>query len=84
MITGCVTIDLSDGSRDRQVLDVLCRIPSGAQVVVDIGARRYVTHDAALWLHEHDARLSIQVQGSDPQAVLAFVMAGRTGEWAIA
>jgi hypothetical protein len=91
MISGTVYVDLSACDyttqlqrTDRYLLDVLNRVPDGARVVVDIGARAHVTQDAAVWLHDHDHRLAIEIRGSVPEAVAAFIRAGRTGEWAIA
>ena len=88
MITGSVIVDLSSDpgenfTRDRHRLAVLEHCPAGARVIVDIGSRTFVTHDAAVWLHEHDHRLSIEIRGSDPQAVLRFVLAGREGDWSV-
>ena len=92
MITGAVVVDLSEVDSwdevhqrtDRHLLDVLNRVPDGARVVVDIGSRRFVTQDAAAWLHEHDHRLQIEIRGIEPEAVAEFIRAGRTGKWAIA
>lgn len=90
MISGTVYVDLSacDYSSqlqltDRHLLDVLNRVPDGARVVVDIGGRLHVTQDAAVWLHDHDHRLDIEIRGAVPEAVAEFIRAGRTGEWAI-
>ena len=90
MISGTVYVDLSacDYSTqlqrtDRHLLDVLTRVPDGARVVVDIGNRTHVTQDAAVWLHEHDHRLSIEIRGSVPEAVADFIRAGRAGEWVV-
>jgi hypothetical protein len=87
VITGCVYVDLTvdpdDFSRDRRQLAVLEHCPDGARVVVDIGRRRYVTHDAAIWLHEHDHRLAIEIHGVEPDAVLRFVQAARAGDWSV-
>lgn len=90
MITGTVVIDLSacDYSSqmqrtDRHLLDVLNQVPDGARVIVNIGNRRHVTQDAAVWLHEHDHRLDIEIRGSSPDAVAAFIRAGRAGEWQV-
>lgn len=89
MIAGAVKLDLSrepEGehlSRDRRLLQVLELCPDGARVVVDIGSRKYVSQDAARWLHEHDHRLQIEVIGTDPTAVLRFVLAGRAGDWSV-
>jgi hypothetical protein len=90
MITGCVRINLSQDDyssqlqrTDRHLLDVLHRVPDGARVVVDIGDRKFVTQDAAAWLHEHDHRLSIEIHGTNPEAVAAFIHAGRSGDWGL-
>lgn len=91
MISGTVYVDLSASDHsdllqrtDRYLLDVLSMVPDGARVVVNIGDRQHVTQDAAVWLHEHDHRLVIDIQGTDPRAVARFVQAGRVGEWVIA
>ena len=68
---------------DRHLLDVLSRVPDGASVIVEIGCRKFVTQDAAIWLHEHDHRLEIEIHGTDPDAVARFIRAGRSGEWAV-
>jgi hypothetical protein len=89
MIAGAVKLDLSrepEGdqlNRDRRLLQVLDLCPDGARVVVDIGSRQYVSQDAAHWLHKHDHRLQIEVIGTDPAAVLQFVLAGRAGDWSV-
>jgi hypothetical protein len=90
VITGAVHIDLTAADyssqlarTDRHLLDVLNRVPDGARVVVDIGNRKFVTQDAAAWLHEHDHRLSIEIHGTHPEAVAAFIHAGRTGDWGL-
>lgn len=88
MIAGCLYVDLTRepdvyGSGDRQALDVLERCPDGARVVVDIGRREFVTQDAALWLHNHDHRLSIEIRGESPEAIRRFVSAARAGDWSV-
>ena len=89
MIAGAVKVDLSrepEGehlSRDRRLLQVLELCPDGARVVVDIGGRKHVSQDAAHWLHDHDHRLQIEVIGTNPAAVLQFVLAGRAGDWSV-
>lgn len=89
MITGRVMIslhrepDASDYARDRRALSRLEESPDGAEVIVDIGARQYVSEDAAHWLHQHDHRLQIVIQGSSPSAVATFVRAARAGEWSV-
>ena len=88
MITGelyvRLTVDPETGSTiDRRKLAVLERCPDGAQVVVDIGRRQYVSQDAAVWLHEHDHRLSITIRGEHPEAIARFVAAARAGEWSV-
>lgn len=89
MITGRIRIplmtepSLDDLNRDRRALAVLEACPNGAQVLIDIGGRAYVSEDAARWLHDHDHRLSITIQGSDPRAVATFVRAARVGEWSV-
>ena len=91
VITGTVYVDLSQVDSamalyqrgDRYLLDVLNRVPDGACVIVDIGDRSFVTQDAARWLHEHDHRLSIDIHGTDPDAVARFIRAGRAGEWSV-
>lgn len=91
MITGTILIDLSgvDESMavyqrgDRYLLDVLHMVPDAAHVVVDIGDRKFVTQDAATWLHEHEHRLSIEIRGTNPRAVQCFISAARSGEWAV-
>ena len=89
LITGCVVIDLSTeptvgGNRDRRLLDQLASAPDGCRVVVNVGRRSYVSQDAARWLHEHDHRLFIEIQGARAAAVARFVQAARTGEWGLA
>lgn len=89
MISGTIYVDLSmaDGSTergqrpDRYLLDVLPRVPDGARVVVDIGNRQRVSQDAAVWLHDHNHRLEIEIRGTNPEAVATFIRAGRAGEW---
>ena len=88
MISGTVYVDLSASDystqlqrSDRYLLDVLNRVPDGARVVVDIGSRQHVTQDAAVWLHDHDHRLDIEIRGTIPEAVAAFIRGGRAGEW---
>lgn len=89
MITGRVYISLvrepggDDWGCDRRALMMLASCPDGAEVVVDIGARAYVSEDAAQWLHEHDHRLQIFIHGSNPSAVATFVRAARAGEWSV-
>lgn len=91
MISGTVYVDLSafdaGAARlqrtDRYLLDVLNRVPDGARVVVDIGDRAHVSQDAAVWLHNHDHRLLIEIQGTNPDAVASFIRAGRAGEWQV-
>lgn len=92
MIGGVIRIDLSEVDdsfyqlqrSDRHRLDVLSLVPDGVRVIVDIGDRRHVTQDAAVWLHEHDHRLEIEIHGTDPKAVADFIRAGRSGEWLFA
>jgi len=85
VIAGSVVLDLSrepgldDDSRDRRTLARLLAVPDGASVVVNIGSRRFVTIDAARWLHEHGQRLDITIEGTDPDAVRDFVAAARSG-----
>jgi len=86
VIRGEVYIDLTlepdtGSSQERRKLQVLQGCPDGAVVVVDIGRRNFVTHDAATWLHEHAGRLAITIRGTDPQAVAHFVSAARAGDW---
>ena len=88
MIGGEVYIDLTlepevGGSRDRRRLQSLAACPDGASVIVDIGRRKFVTGDAARWLHEHDHRLAITIRGVDPLAVARFVSAARAGGWSV-
>ena len=89
MITGSIYIDLSDegdiifDNRDRNALVVLEQCPDGAHVVVDIGGRKFVTEDAARWLHAHDHRLQVDIRGRRPDAVLRFVTAARAGTWSV-
>lgn len=88
MITGSVYVDLTKepdvaDSLDRRQLAVLEDCPDGARVVVDIGRRAFVTHDAAVWLHDHDHRLQIEIHGTNPGAVTRFVRAGRAGDWSV-
>lgn len=88
MIGGVVTVDLTVepelfDSRDRQKLAVLGVCPDGVRVIVDIGRRQFVSQDAAFFLHEHDHRLSIEIHGEDPAAVLRYVQAARVGGWAV-
>lgn len=92
MITGCIYLDLTfdpmavapgelHDAHDRRVLQRLSSCPDGVRVIVDIGRRKWVTHDAAVWLHEHDHRLQIEIRGEDPDAVRQFIRAGRAGRW---
>ena len=89
MITGAVRIDLhgdaddwmNAGYADRCALEVLRRCPDGARVIVDIGNRFHVTDDAVHWLHDHEQRLVIEIQGADPETVAKFVRAARLGTW---
>jgi hypothetical protein len=90
VITGTVFIDLSEVDTgmaqfqraDRYLLDVLSAVPDGARVVVNVGDRRYVSQDAAVWLHDHDHRLEIEIQGTDPRTVARFIRAARCGgDW---
>lgn len=91
MITGCVVINLANvdlaadpysrQNTDRHMLDVLRAVPDGARVVVDIGNRQHVSQDAAVWLHDHDHRLEVEIRGTDPAAVSRFIRAGRAGSW---
>jgi hypothetical protein len=88
MITGCVFIKLDvdpteDFSLDRRKLAALDRCPDGAEVLVDIGRRQFVTQDAASWLHRHDHRLSITIVGECPDAVGHFIAAARAGLWSV-
>jgi hypothetical protein len=90
VIGGAVWVDLADVPEaddlqrlDRHRLAVLERTPDGARVTVDIGARTYVSQDAAYWLHHHDARLDITITGTEPASVLAFVRAARAGDWSV-
>ncbi|CAN5398296.1 hypothetical protein BH11ACT8_BH11ACT8_04340 [soil metagenome] len=90
-ITGSVTIRLyADDenltvlqSADRRALLCLAEIPDGAAVTVDIGERRYVSADAARWLHEHIDRLHLRIDGTKPEAVADFVKAARDGYWSV-
>jgi hypothetical protein len=86
MIRGTVRIDLSvdvelGDTRDRQQLSVLENCPDGAHVIIDLGARRHVSQDAATWLHQHDARLDIEICAERPDAVGALLRAARAGQW---
>lgn len=89
MIAGRVIVDLArveesaseEARHDRRQLAVLEHCPDGAEVIIRIGRRQYVTQDAAHWLHEHDERLSITIEGDLPDAVLNFVRAARAGDW---
>lgn len=87
MITGSIYIDLTREptaerpNRDRRALAILEQCPDGARVIVDIGRRTLVTSDAAAWLHEHGARLLIEVRGTRPIAVSHFIAAARAGDW---
>ena len=89
MIRGQITIslerepDLANEGCDRRALGVLDRCPDGASVIVRIGRRRFVSQDAACWLHEHDHRLQITIDGDEPEGVLRFVQAARSGEWSV-
>lgn len=91
MIGGRIVIDLSavssdgweEAHSDRHKLQVLDQCPDGVEVVVQIGQRRYISQDAAYWLHQHDARLQILIEGADPKAVQHFVAAARAGEWSV-
>lgn len=90
MITGSVYIALPEtehceqASADRRALDVLRQCPDGAHVIVDLGERVYPSQDAALWLHQHDHRLRIDIRGCDPAVVDRFVRAARAGMWEVA
>lgn len=89
MITGSIYVKLPElrddwpnqGGADRRALSVLRQCPDGADVIVDIGDRDYVSQDAAIWLYEHDHRLRIDIRGSKPRAVQEFVGAARAGTW---
>lgn len=90
MISGALRVDLTEVPEaadlqrlDRHRLAALDRAPDGARVTVDIGCRTYISQDAAYWLHRQDARLDITITGTEPDAVLAFVMAARAGEWSV-
>jgi len=89
VITGCILIDLSTeptpgDNRDRRLLDQLTAAPDGCRVVVNIGNRRFISQDAARWLHDHDHRLFIEIQGARTAAVARFVQAARSGDWSLA
>ena len=89
MISGSIRIDLAGdpddwlnaGHADRRALEAMRMCPDGARVIVDIGNRWHVTDDAIGWLHEHQQRLDIEIQGADPAAVAKFVRAARAGTW---
>lgn len=91
MIGGRIIVDLSaadanaasEAHTDRSRLQMLEHCPDGAEVTVFIGQRRYVSQDAAVWLHEHDSRLEITIEGADPDVVLKFVRSARSGEWSV-
>jgi hypothetical protein len=75
--------DHDDPSRDRRALGVLEQCPDGAVVRVRIGRRRFISQDAAVFLHEQDHRLVIIIVGVYPDVVGRFVQAARAGEWAV-
>ena len=79
-ITVDVTADYDETySSDRRELQVLERVPDGARVVVDIGARKWFNQDTAIWLHRHGDRLNIEITGRDPDVVDCLVRAARSG-----
>lgn len=86
MVTGACYVDLSTeptdvfDNRDRRELAALEFVPDGARLVVFVGARRWVTDDAARWLHNQSDRLLIEVQGSPNGDVRRWVEAIRTGK----
>lgn len=84
MIRGQVYVDLRTepelfSTLDRQRLSILDRCPSGATVIVDLGARDFLTADTLYWIKHHEARLDIVIQAQDPEAVARFVLGGRAG-----
>lgn len=89
-ITGSLTIHLDEipelfqqQRTDRAALQILDRVPDGAAVTVDIGSRRYVSEDAAIWINRHVDRLHVRIDGTDPDAVHDFVTAARSGQWSV-
>lgn len=80
MITGTVVVNLTlaeDGREqldvDRRALSVLPVCPDGAHVLIDLGARRYVSHEVAHLVHEHEHRLLLDIRGAHPAAVADLV-----------
>ena len=91
MITGSIYINLPElkndwlnqSHADRRALTVLDDCPDGVTVIIDIGAREFVSQDAAIWLHKHDHRLQVDIRGSRPMAVARFIAAARAGSWEV-
>ena len=87
MVTGSVYIDLSHepdtcSSADRQSLASIEHVPDGARVVVEIGARQFLSSDAVRFLHPHAERLEIDVRGTSGAQVRTWVEAIRAGrDW---
>lgn len=86
MITAALLVDLSrepdvlaNEARDRRQLMTVGSAPDGARVIVMIGDRVWYSHDAIRILHEHSARLSIEIIGPDPAVLTAWVNAVGTG-----
>lgn len=90
MVTGSVRVDLSVepdtfSNADRNALAQLDQVPDGAHVVVDVGSRRFVSVDAAKWLHRNAHRLAIEIQGTPAADIRAWVDAARGGRlWEVA
>jgi hypothetical protein len=78
-VTAVVLYDLSDVARERQRhrLSTLPEVPSGATVVVVVGALA-PDPEAARLLAEHEARLTIEVQAVTPYTARRWVDAVRT------
>lgn len=84
MVTGSVRVDLTVepdtfSNADRTALAALDSVPDGAHVVVDVGARRFVSIDSARWLHRNADRLDIEIQGTPAADIRAWVDAARGG-----
>ena len=83
-ISAFITVDLTADydetySSDRRRLQVLERVPDGARVVIDVGARQWFNQDTASWLHRHGERLNIEITGRDPNVVDRLVRGARSG-----
>lgn len=87
MVTGRVRVDISkwtadpyeDERNDRHALMVLDTCPDGATVTVHVGRRRYFGRDVTRLLAAHEARLNLELVGTDPEVVNALIVAARGG-----